>query len=360
MRSTLHHANENRLMNMIQTPQQQQIQHQQSHTVPHITPAPPPRKSGSSRRITKRPRTILNAVQRYDFREAFKLSPKPCRKVREHLASKTGLSVRVVQVWFQNERAKVKKMQRRQQQQQQHQQNQLQLHNGKQMSPSKRNRKNNEKNKSRKKSRGKSSAIKGDTEAKSSDNEDDDFFMDDDDNSEMDEDESDDEDDDDDDEDDDDDLDEDEMDSIDLDDANSLDASSNFDDKSRDKLMKKNEQDFTQFSNNVLQDLNDENRRVSDDIKKNPIKFNDFNQANPYLTNRVNDFGNFNSPNLAMTLFGNETLHHNYQQGQSNQYLTTHNHHHHHPQHDLILSSLDQQNPIDRLYSMQNAYFCST
>ncbi len=74
------------------------------------------RKSATSRRITKRPRTILNAVQRYDFREAFKQSPKPCRKVREHLASKTGLSVRVVQVWFQNERAKVKKMQRRQQQ----------------------------------------------------------------------------------------------------------------------------------------------------------------------------------------------------------------------------------------------------
>ena len=57
----------------------------------------PIRKSGS-RRITKRPRTILNAVQRYDFREAFKQSQKPCRKVREHLASRTGLSVRVVQV----------------------------------------------------------------------------------------------------------------------------------------------------------------------------------------------------------------------------------------------------------------------
>ena len=81
---------------------------------PHQT-----RKSGGSRRITKRPRTILNAVQRYDFREAFKLSQKPCRKVREHLASKTGLSVRVVQVWFQNERAKVKKMHRRSQQQHQ-------------------------------------------------------------------------------------------------------------------------------------------------------------------------------------------------------------------------------------------------
>lgn len=82
----------------------------------------PYKKSSAMRRITKRPRTILNAVQRYDFKEAFKLSPKPCRKVREHLADKTGLSVRVVQVWFQNERAKVKKMLRRQQQQQLQQQ----------------------------------------------------------------------------------------------------------------------------------------------------------------------------------------------------------------------------------------------
>lgn len=64
-------------------------------------------RKSSSRRVTKRPRTILNATQRYDFREAFKQSQKPCRKVREHLAEKTGLSVRVVQVWFQNERAKV-------------------------------------------------------------------------------------------------------------------------------------------------------------------------------------------------------------------------------------------------------------
>ena len=33
--------------------------------------------------------------------------------MREALAKDTGLSVRVVQVWFQNQRAKMKKMQRR-------------------------------------------------------------------------------------------------------------------------------------------------------------------------------------------------------------------------------------------------------
>ena len=38
--------------------------------------------------------------------------------MREQLAAETGLTVRVVQVWFQNERAKMKKLQRRQQQQQ--------------------------------------------------------------------------------------------------------------------------------------------------------------------------------------------------------------------------------------------------
>ena len=34
-------------------------------------------------------------------------------QVREALGKETGLSVRVVQVWFQNQRAKMKKMQRR-------------------------------------------------------------------------------------------------------------------------------------------------------------------------------------------------------------------------------------------------------
>jgi len=69
-------------------------------------------------RGVKRPRTILNAEQRKAFHAAFEASKKPCRKVREHLAERTGLTVRVVQVWFQNERAKEKKLQRRKNQQQ--------------------------------------------------------------------------------------------------------------------------------------------------------------------------------------------------------------------------------------------------
>ncbi|CAG9855561.1 unnamed protein product [Phyllotreta striolata] len=59
------------------------------------------------------PRTILTSAQRRQFKASFEVSPKPCRKVREALAKETGLSVRVVQVWFQNQRAKMKKIQRK-------------------------------------------------------------------------------------------------------------------------------------------------------------------------------------------------------------------------------------------------------
>ncbi|XP_029684167.1 LIM homeobox transcription factor 1-alpha [Takifugu rubripes] len=72
----------------------------------------------------KRPRTILTTQQRRTFKASFEVSSKPCRKVRETLAAETGLSVRVVQVWFQNQRAKMKKLARRQQQQQQQEQQQ--------------------------------------------------------------------------------------------------------------------------------------------------------------------------------------------------------------------------------------------
>ncbi|XP_075229749.1 uncharacterized protein LOC142329227 [Lycorma delicatula] len=65
------------------------------------------------RRGPKRPRTILTTQQRRAFKASFEVSPKPCRKVREGLAKDTGLSVRIVQVWFQNQRAKMKKIQKK-------------------------------------------------------------------------------------------------------------------------------------------------------------------------------------------------------------------------------------------------------
>ncbi|GIY32844.1 hypothetical protein CDAR_612531 [Caerostris darwini] len=103
-----------------------------------------PRQDG--RRGPKRPRTILTTAQRRAFKASFEISQKPCRKVRESLAKETGLSVRIVQVWFQNQRAKpannisspfphiprqLKKLQRKQQQQLQ-QQNQKQGADGQQ------------------------------------------------------------------------------------------------------------------------------------------------------------------------------------------------------------------------------------
>lgn len=68
------------------------------------------------RRGPKRPRTILNTQQRRAFKASFDVSPKPCRKVRENLARETGLSLRIVQVWFQNQRAKQKKIQKKRKQ----------------------------------------------------------------------------------------------------------------------------------------------------------------------------------------------------------------------------------------------------
>ncbi len=67
----------------------------------------PPNVKPDGRRGPKRPRTILTTAQRRAFKASFEISQKPCRKVRETLAKETGLSVRIVQVWFQNQRAKV-------------------------------------------------------------------------------------------------------------------------------------------------------------------------------------------------------------------------------------------------------------
>ncbi|XP_078075447.1 LIM/homeobox protein Lhx4 [Mustelus asterias] len=58
----------------------------------------------------KRPRTTITAKQLETLKNAYKTSPKPARHVREQLSSETGLDMRVVQVWFQNRRAKEKRL----------------------------------------------------------------------------------------------------------------------------------------------------------------------------------------------------------------------------------------------------------
>nr|BAA07578.2 LIM homeodomain protein Hr-Lhx3 a-form [Halocynthia roretzi] len=60
----------------------------------------------------KRPRTTITAKQLETLKSAYNQSPKPARHVREQLSSETGLDMRVVQVWFQNRRAKEKRIKR--------------------------------------------------------------------------------------------------------------------------------------------------------------------------------------------------------------------------------------------------------
>ncbi|KAE9554743.1 hypothetical protein FO519_002071 [Halicephalobus sp. NKZ332] len=58
----------------------------------------------------KRPRTTISAKSLETLKQAYQTSSKPARHVREQLAAETGLDMRVVQVWFQNRRAKEKRL----------------------------------------------------------------------------------------------------------------------------------------------------------------------------------------------------------------------------------------------------------
>ncbi|CAH8439725.1 unnamed protein product [Schistosoma rodhaini] len=58
----------------------------------------------------KRPRTTISAKQLEALKRVYSESPKPVRHIREQLSEETGLDMRVVQVWFQNRRAKEKRL----------------------------------------------------------------------------------------------------------------------------------------------------------------------------------------------------------------------------------------------------------
>ena len=60
----------------------------------------------------KRPRTTITAKQLEVLRQNYLCGCKPSRHTREQISQETGLDMRVVQVWFQNRRAKEKRMQK--------------------------------------------------------------------------------------------------------------------------------------------------------------------------------------------------------------------------------------------------------
>jgi len=65
---------------------------------------------GSAEGGGKRTRTTISGQQLDALKRAYSDSAKPARQVRERLSAETGLDMRVVQVWFQNRRAKEKRL----------------------------------------------------------------------------------------------------------------------------------------------------------------------------------------------------------------------------------------------------------
>ena len=56
------------------------------------------------------PRTNITAKQKEVLKGTFRHTPKPNRLMREQMAKETGLTVRCIQIWFQNKRSKEKRL----------------------------------------------------------------------------------------------------------------------------------------------------------------------------------------------------------------------------------------------------------
>lgn len=65
-------------------------------------------KSSSDHKPT-RVRTVLNEKQLHTLRTCYAANPRPDALMKEQLVEMTGLSPRVIRVWFQNKRCKDKK-----------------------------------------------------------------------------------------------------------------------------------------------------------------------------------------------------------------------------------------------------------
>ena len=69
-----------------------------------------PTSAPSSEGRRRGPRTTIKAKQLDMLKTAFDQNPKPSRPTREKLAKSTGLTMRVIQVWFQNRRSKERRL----------------------------------------------------------------------------------------------------------------------------------------------------------------------------------------------------------------------------------------------------------
>jgi hypothetical protein len=63
----------------------------------------------SSSSKTTRIRTVLNEKQLHTLRTCYAANPRPDALMKDQLVEMTGLSSRVIRVWFQNKRCKDKK-----------------------------------------------------------------------------------------------------------------------------------------------------------------------------------------------------------------------------------------------------------
>ena len=66
-----------------------------------------PKKKNKGDRV---PRTNITAKQKEVLKGTFRHTPKPNRLMREQMAKETGLTVRCIQIWFQNKRSKEKRL----------------------------------------------------------------------------------------------------------------------------------------------------------------------------------------------------------------------------------------------------------
>ncbi|KAI1721738.1 LIM domain-containing protein [Ditylenchus destructor] len=85
-------------------------------------------KKNKKDKPTQRVRTVLNETQLKILKQMYNNNQRPDTIVKDHLVEMTGLSARVIRVWFQNKRCKDKKRQNALKEMQQHQEKEQALH----------------------------------------------------------------------------------------------------------------------------------------------------------------------------------------------------------------------------------------